>query len=125
MCSGIYHEIGRVVMGNVIGRCHVFTKSELQDLHSRKAELIAQGKNRCIDISEVLGDECKFAQFVLEGVEDICARTALPFAIHGCFFSCWNFPVRNKRSEMIKPDKIKHLEILSYAVNPPVVSFFL
>src|SRR5690606_34903125 len=107
----VYDEVRCKIMGYVIRRSHVVSKGKLQNLHSRKIELIAQGKYPRVHFSQVFRHQCQLSHLLLKRVKDIGTRTFSRLAIDSGLLTGGHFPERNKSAEMIESDHVEQVKV--------------
>ena len=122
MGAGVHHRVLLVVVGQV-GVGGVRVEGELEDLHPRQAEAVAQGLHFGGDDAQVLGHQGQvLAEVGLEGLEEGRTRAGHPTARSGGGGIGGNLPVRLETAEVIDAHQIEQDQLASQAVQPPAVT---
>src|SRR5215471_17682754 len=108
MRPGIDHAVRREIVWQIDVRAGI-VKTELQYLHPRDAQTVAQRINFRSDHAQVFSDEGKIAQTRAESVKQIVLRSLHPAAIHRRGLRGRNLPIALKAAEVIEPDYVTAL----------------
>src|SRR5688572_20088225 len=95
---------------------------ELQDAHTREAELLAEALDWFRDHAEILGHERQPSELAAEGPKDRLAGTSPPAPRPRGARARWDRPVRDEAAEVIDAQKIEERELPAEAVDPPAVT---
>src|SRR5512133_1733642 len=119
--AGVDHTVALVVVGQ-IGIVGIVCKGELQHLHARKAELIAQRLNAAVDEAEIFDDDRQPSEGPLGRAKEVCAGALHPAAFYGGLFAGGNGPVGLEPAEMIQTDDVDLLQGCPETLDPPDIA---
>src|SRR6266498_2447517 len=98
------------------------SEGELQHLHPRNPDRLAQLDDLRRDESEVLGDERQIAERVADGIEQRLAWTRHPAAVNSRRLVRRNLPIRDEAPEVIDAQNVGEAQRGAEARHPPTVA---
>ena len=126
MGPGIDSAVSVVIIGHIFpaSRGIPGIEGKLQDLHVGIAGIPDQLSDRICHIAQVLGNDLKIREGLLQGSEDVHAGALLPEAVLCRGLSRGDGKVLVKAPEMVQTDHIIELSALGDPADPPGIPFF-
>src|SRR5271157_753634 len=120
MCASVNNRIALEAVRQVLVSAAV-PKTELQDPHAGKIQLLAEFGHFGRDVAKIFGYERQLSERAAQCVEEVHIGPLHPMPVDGRRFVGWDLPVGLESAEMVEPYDVVGLNRPAHALDPPVV----